>query len=424
MNHLKKIVRTGLLFGLLAMLVMACDMGTNPDAGDDDDDNDDGPVAVTGVSLDRSALSLGLGGRAGLTVTVTPESATDKAVTWTSSNTAVAAVTDAGIVRALSVGTAAITVTTADGNKTAACTVTVADPGMLPNLLTLSGVSVVFVQVPAGSFQRDATAANVSTISSDYWMSETQVTQELYQAVMGINQSDLPVDADSGETPNSKPVDKVNWYHAIAFCNKLSLANGKEPVYSVNGVSDWASLAYDAIPSYGVIPTGSNAWDSAAMDRSKNGYRLPTEAEWMWAAMGADKTAQPNTTGYAKAFAGSTGSNSIGDCAWYKVNSPFLRPTTSDSKTHEVGIKDANELGLYDMSGNVDEWCWDWYGAYPAGTLTDYAGPPSGTERIARGGDWYSDASECTVAYRENSRQPWDNWTDGTLGIRLVVKGD
>jgi formylglycine-generating enzyme required for sulfatase activity len=116
----------------------------------------------------------------------------------------------------------------------------------------------------------------------------------------------------------------------------------------------------------------------------------------MWAAIGADKTAQPNTTGYTKAFAGSSGSNSIGDYAWYGDN--------SDSKTHEVGKKSANELGLKDMSGNLWEWCWDWFeAAYPAGELTGFTGAASGSNRVRRGGSWDATAYSGTAAIRIGS---------------------
>jgi formylglycine-generating enzyme required for sulfatase activity len=138
------------------------------------------------------------------------------------------------------------------------------------------------------------------------------------------------------------------------------------------------------------------------MDGSKNGYRLPTEMEWMWAAMGADKTSQPNTTGYSKAFAGSSGSNSIDDYAWYRTE------TNGSDRTHEVGTKTANELGLQDMSGNVWEWCWDWFDGTSGssgtvagtGTLTDYTGAASGSSRVRRGGSWGGVASYCAAAFR------------------------
>jgi formylglycine-generating enzyme required for sulfatase activity len=120
--------------------------------------------------------------------------------------------------------------------------------------------------------------------------------------------------------------------------------------------------------------------------------------EWMWAAMGAD-TASPgqvNRTGYKKTFAGSTGSNSIGDYAWYADN--------SGGKTHPVGTKRANELGLYDMSGNVWEWCWDWYGDWPSGAKIIFTGAASGEDRVRRGGGWGFDASYCAVSVRFGSR--------------------
>jgi formylglycine-generating enzyme required for sulfatase activity len=198
-------------------------------------------------------------------------------------------------------------------------------------------------------------------------------------------------------------VETVNWYHTIAFCNKLSIANGKEPVYSVSEVN-WSTLVYSDIPT-----SSDAAWNAATWDTSKNGYRLPTEMEWMWAAMGADKSAQPNTTGRTKAFAGSTGTNSIGDYAWYTTN--------SGSKTHEVGKKTANELGLTDMSGNVWEWCWDRYGSYPSGEESDYAGANSGTYRVERGGGLGSNASSCAVSFRDVN-DPDDGFIN--LGFRVV----
>jgi formylglycine-generating enzyme required for sulfatase activity len=260
---------------------------------------------------------------------------------------------------------------------------------------TLNGVNVPFRYVPAGSFQRDATAANVSVITNGYWMGETEITQELFSAVMGANPSyfdgtsggdPYAKDTPTGEVQNRRPVEKVSWYDVIAFCNKLSLAAGKEPVYSVNGVTDWAGLSYDDMPIL------DDDWNAATWDKSKNGYRLPTEMEWMWAAMGADKSAQPNTTGYAKAFAGSDGTNSIGDYAWYDAN--------SGGGTHEVGKKLPNELGLRDMSGNVSEWCWDWDGSYPTGTQTNYDGAAPGTYRVIRDSNWYYVELACAMSYR------------------------
>ena len=202
--------------------------------------------------------------------------------------------------------------------------------------LTLSGKTVRFRYVPAGSFQRDVTATNVSVISKGYWLAETDTTQELFEAVMGSNPSNFSSSPAADETQNQRPVEKVNWYAAIAFCNKLSLADGKQAVYSVKvGGTEvaWASL------TYAQIPTSDNSdWDAVTMDTGKNGYRLPTEMEWMWAAMGADKTSQPNTLGYTKNYAGSmeTGTAHLGEYMWYGEN--------SGGKTHQVGMKRAYEL--------------------------------------------------------------------------------
>jgi formylglycine-generating enzyme required for sulfatase activity len=275
---------------------------------------------------------------------------------------------------------------------------------------TINGVSVPFRYVPAGSFQRNATAGNIIVITRGYWMSETEVTQELFLAVMVINPSFFDgtsgKEAAGGETQNKRPVEQVSWYDAIAFCNKLSLADGKAPVYSVSGITDWAALAYSDIPT-----SDNTNWNAATMDTGKNGYRLPTEMEWMWAAIGADKTSQPNTTGWNKTYAGSTepGTTNIGNYVWYSDN--------ADYKTHEAGQKLANELGLKDMSGNVEEWCWDWYDSYPTGEQTDPRGASSGTNRVLRGGGWGNSAASVRSAYR-SYYTPSDR--SHYLGFRLV----
>jgi formylglycine-generating enzyme required for sulfatase activity len=293
-------------------------------------------------------------------------------------------------------------------------------PGGTQSIRTINSVNVPFRYVPAGSFMlRQDGSGNTPPdltmiITQGYWMGETEVTQELFQAVMGTNPSyfdgtagGTPAkDTPAGETQNRRPVENVSWYDAIAFCNKLSLADGKEPVYSISGISDWAGLTYST------IPTSDDAdWDAAAMDTGKNGYRLPTEMEWMWAAMGADKTVQPNVTGYTKAFAGSTGSNNIDDHAWYD--------SISGSKTHEVGKKTANELGFHDMSGNVWEWCWDRKDHYPAGEQTNFAGVSSSfTDRVMRGGSWLENEDKCAVSFRVYSGEP--GFGNSNWGFRVV----
>ncbi|MDD3146874.1 MAG: SUMF1/EgtB/PvdO family nonheme iron enzyme [Candidatus Riflebacteria bacterium] len=243
------------------------------------------------------------------------------------------------------------------------------------------------VDVPAGTFQRDADPANTSYVSA-FKMSQCEITRAQFKTVMGNDPSYTVY--SSGITD---PVQCVNWYHAIAFCNKLSIAEGLVPAYTVAGVN-FSTLAYAAIPTEADV-----AWNAAVCNCSTNGYRLPTEMEWMWAAIGADQDSQigamsggVNVTGYAKTFAGYNGSNSLDAYAWYSMNSM--------GKMHPAGTKLANELGLYDMSGNVWEWCWDWYGSYPANSNSDYRGAVTGSERVVRGGRFDFSADDAVVAYR------------------------
>ncbi|PKN22320.1 MAG: hypothetical protein CVU65_15270, partial [Deltaproteobacteria bacterium HGW-Deltaproteobacteria-22] len=261
--------------------------------------------------------------------------------------------------------------------------------------------------VPAGTFQRDATATNLSVVSV-FRMSQYEITRAQWVAVTGwADPSNVTYSSGTND-----PVQRVNWYDAIAFCNKLSIAEGRTQVYGVSGV-DFSTLTYAA------IPTSDNAtWNAATANWSANGYRLPTEMEWMWAAMGAD-TENPgavNTTGYANAFAGSTGTNAIGDYAVFGYNGSEVGRTTT-MRSNPVGSKWANELGFHDLSGNVREWAWDWYGTYPSGTVTDYRGPASGANRVLRGGDWYYAASNCTVANQNNGGPSFQGIN---LGFRVV----
>jgi len=260
--------------------------------------------------------------------------------------------------------------------------------------------------VPAGEFQRDDNFYSISVISSPYRMSAREITRTQFAALLTTDPSKVYlVDV------KSSPVQQVNWYHAIAFANKLSIAEGLTPVYAIEGI-DFTTLSFDAIPT-----RNDAVWDAVAATLTNDGYRLPTEMEWMWAAMGAPADGQnggTNRTGYLKSYSGSAEGAAhalIGDYAWYKDNSDPL------SAASVVGTKEKNELGLYDMSGNIAEWCWDWYGTYPAGrTLYDYAGPSSGNLRIYRGGHWYNTSDYCTVAYRAKTAP-----SDQSMGIGFRV---
>ena len=274
---------------------------------------------------------------------------------------------------------------------------------------------IKMVRVPAGSFQRDEGEENISVITKPYSLSKYQIKRQQFKDIMGEDPSHRNYSSGSMDDP----VQQVNWYHAIAFCNKLSLMEGLKPAYTVEGVSDWANLAFGDIPSNDY----DTNWDKATFDWDADGYRLPTEMEWMWAAMGAPADGQDgriNRTGYTKGYAGSIEEGgkqeNLGAYAWYSTNSSY--------RAHPVGGKEPNELGLYDMSGNVQEWCWDLYGScYPTGPLTDYMGadpdpdPDFNPWRVGRGGDWYCDASSCTVASREQSPPMYQN---GVMGFRIL----
>jgi len=227
------------------------------------------------------------------------------------------------------------------------------------------------VNVDGGSFimgSDDEQPVHRVTIS-DFYISKYQVTQELYKKVTGEN----PAAEDWG-VGNNYPVYNVSWYDAVEFCNRISEMEGLQKCYSGSG-------------------------DNIRCNFGANGYRLPTEAEWEYAARGGN-----NSRGFKY-----SGSNNIDEVAEYEGN--------NGESTRQVGGKNANELGLFDMSGNVLEWCWDWFDEYSSSSQTDPRGPNSGTGRVDRSGSWYDDASYCRVAFR-NRNSPGDR--DCIMGFRLA----
>ena len=230
-----------------------------------------------------------------------------------------------------------------------------------------------FVFVEGGTFHNGT--SNV-TISS-FYIDKYELTQAEYQAVMGTWNSD-PFGWGACGVGNNYPVYYVSWFNAIEYCNRRSIQEGLTPCYSYStygtNPDDWPSG----------WNTNSNNHTNVSCNWTANGYRLPSEAEWEYAARGGLQT-----HGYTY-----SGSNDINAVAWYWNNS-------SDG-TKNVGTKAANELGIYDLSGNVWEWCWDVF---------------SGSNRVRRGGCCSDVADYCTVSFRNGSNA---TLSVSNIGFRCV----
>ena len=211
---------------------------------------------------------------------------------------------------------------------------------------------------------------------SDYYIGKYEVTQELYEAVMGVNPSNFKDSPADGEIQKLRPVEGIYWYHAILFCNKLSIKMGLDKCYIITQ-SDGSEIDYDNI-DFTNIKTIAPTWQ-ISYKLENNGYRLPTEAEWEFAARGGNQDADDWNYTYA-------GSNNIEGVAWYNEDG-----NRSTKITHEVGLKNANRIGLYDMSGNCWEFCSDRSNTVSTGEVTDPVA--SGTGCVRRGGGFYEEES-------------------------------
>jgi formylglycine-generating enzyme required for sulfatase activity len=212
---------------------------------------------------------------------------------------------------------------------------------------------MVFIQ--GGTFMMGSLYSEVGRMNKEtqhsvtvnsFYIGQYEVTQREWREVMGNNPSHF-----SGD---NLPVEHVSWYEAVNYCNKRSQREGLTPAYTGSG-------------------------DRVTWNRDANGYRLPTEAEWEYACRAG--TATPYYTG-----------STVDDAGWYDGN--------SGGTTHPVGQKPANAWGLYDMHGNVYEWCWDWYGEYPSEAQTDPTGAETGSVCVNRGGSWNVNAQNLRSASR------------------------
>ena len=241
------------------------------------------------------------------------------------------------------------------------------------------------------------------------WVSDHETTQAEYVAVMGTNPSEFNgsagKEADTGEIQENRPVENVSWYDALVYCNKRSVAEGLTPCYIMRKASDTTVLSTNPA-AWGTVPTSDDTrWNEVTCNFNANGYRLPTEAEWEYCARGG------NLTGEQFTYSGTT--DNPENYAWYS-GTPNI-----NNKTHEVGKKSPNAKGLYDMSGNVLEWCWDRYdtGSPSISATTPATGASSGTSRVFRGGCWYDSHSLCAVSVR-NDNHPSSR--SSYIGFRVV----
>jgi formylglycine-generating enzyme required for sulfatase activity len=256
-----------------------------------------------------------------------------------------------------------------------------------PNSNPLLPIPPPMVTVPGGTINVGSNNPPTSPVAiSTFEIGKYEVTQQEWSSLMGSNPSSV------SSCGNDCPVETVSWFDAVVYCNRLSVSQGLTSCY-------YSDAAYTQV--YGLNGTSWSLPNTGTVYLKPNtkGYRLPTEAEWEYAARGA--TNMPNYE-YA-------GSNTIDNVAWWSSN--------SGSSTHTKGTKTSNGLAIFDMSGNVWEWCYDWYGSSFPSSPTNPIGPATGADRVFRGGSWFNDAVNSRVALRNYATPSLRNYV---VGFRLA----
>jgi formylglycine-generating enzyme required for sulfatase activity len=260
-------------------------------------------------------------------------------------------------------------------------------PTAVSDLLAVAGGSFQMGQSPGPIGQSPGHAVTIGPFKIDKYEITYEKWTEVRNWGLTHGYTDL-TSAQNGAAPVSanNPVTMVSWYQIMRWCNARSEKDGMTPVY-------YTSNSLTTVYRTGVldVKTDQVKWTA-------NGYRLPTEAEWEFAARGG----KTGTNVYS-------GSNTLGDVAWYHDN--------AGSRTHQVGTKSPNELGIYDMTGNVYEWCWDFYGEYATGAQTDPKGPVTGTNHVVRGGSYIDYDYGCPLVTRYSE---YPSTSAPILGFRCV----
>ncbi|MCL2832771.1 MAG: formylglycine-generating enzyme family protein [Treponema sp.] len=282
----------------------------------------------------------------------------------------------------------------------------------------LSSMGISLTKISAGTFMMGSPLNEIGrwddevphqvALSRDFYMGIDPITQDQYKAVMGENLSSFKTGAAAGEVQGRRPAETLSWFDAIVFCNVLSVKENLSPVYEIQESSDDPLSWTTDTAKWGKVPdsvehVNYNRWNNVQMVSDTTGYRLPTEAQWEYACRAGTKTVYSFGNDPAQ----------IGDYAWYIGN--------SELKTHEAGIKLPNLWNLYDMYGNVWEWCWDWYGItnYIL-TQTDPEGPsiiPEILNRVQRGSCWENSNINIRSALR-SSADPCSS--SNNIGFRVI----